>query len=190
MEYTDQEAVQRTLANPDEFTLLVEKYQIPLTRYIRRLGIGDDDVAKDVLQEAFIKAYSHLNDYDSSFAFGAWMYRITHNETMAHFRKQKSRPKIMNSEVDLAIFEHIADDIDPAKDADSRLDKETLAKALLTLKPVYRDVITLRFFEDKSYAEIADILEIPEGTVATYIARGKGALRKALQDYHHAGRYY
>lgn len=184
MEFTDSQAVEATLQHPNSFLILVERYQSPLMRYIKRLGIDDGDTAKDILQESFIKAYMNLNDYDQQYAFSAWMYRIAHNETMMHFRRMKSRPHIVRDQADTAIFDLIVDDLDIAKETDSALQALHVSKALQDIKQEYRDVIILRFFEHKSYGEISDILHIPGGTVATYLARGKVALKRALREYH------
>jgi RNA polymerase sigma-70 factor (ECF subfamily) len=162
------------------FRVLVERYQEPLLRYIRRIGCIDTEVAKDVLQESFLKAYMNLNDYDSAYSFSTWIYRITHNETVSHFRMQKNRPQAVAKESDLYMFETIPDEFDIALNVDMQLRSQAVAVALRRLKPQYRDVLVLRFFEEKSYEEIADILHIPNGTVATYIARGKTDLAKLL----------
>lgn len=182
MEMSDQEAVQATLRDRDNFAILVERYQKPLMRYIRRLGVNDEDAAKDILQESFIKSYTNLNDYIPSYTFSAWMYRITHNETMMHFRRLKSRPHVVRNEDDLAIFELIADDLDIAKETDAKLNGEVIAKALEGMRSEYRDVLVLRFFEGKNYKEISDILRLPAGTIATNLARGKAELRRKLKQ--------
>jgi RNA polymerase sigma-70 factor (ECF subfamily) len=190
MDPSDQEVVRATLADRNQFTILVERYQAPLLRYIRRIGNVDPDIAKDILQESFIKAYLNLNDYNPSFAFSSWMYRITHNETMGHFRKQRSRPQSIAHESDQDLFANLPDDLNIAHQSDAKLRDEAIMRALQKLKPQYRDVLILRFFEDKSYDEISDILRIPSGTVATHLARGKSELEAVLKEYHITDVYY
>ena len=165
------------------FRILVQRYQDALLRYIRRLGCSDPEAAKDILQESFIKAYVNLNDYDPTFSFSTWIYRIAHNETINHFRKQKNRPQAVIDEASLYVFETIPDELDIAGETDLKLRSQAVAKALAAVKPYYRDVLVLRFFEDKSYEEIANILRIPNGTVATYIARGKKELAALLKEH-------
>ena len=165
------------------FRILVQRYQDALLRYIRRIGCTDPEAAKDILQESFIKAYSNLNDYDSSYSFSTWIYRIAHNETMGHFRKQKNRPHAVGDEASLYLFETIPDELDIAGDVDMKLRGRAVATALTKLKPHYREVIVLRFFENKSYDEIGNILRLPHGTVATYIARGKAELGILLKEH-------
>jgi RNA polymerase sigma-70 factor (ECF subfamily) len=190
MEFTDQEAVKQTLKDPHAFSVLVDRYQDPLSRYVRRLGAVDPEAAKDILQESFIKAYINLNDYNPSLPFSSWLYRITHNETMMHFRRMKSRPQPLPNEEDLLLFERIPDELDIEKETDLKLRADRVGKALRKLSPLYRDVIVLRFFEGKSYDEISDILQIPGGTVATYLFRGKRDLKKGLTSEHITDVYY
>lgn len=165
------------------FRILVQRYQEALLRYIRRIGCTDPEAAKDILQESFIKAYSNLNDYDSAFSFKTWIYRIVHNETMNHFRKQRNRPQPVADESSLYLFEMIPDELDIAGEVDLKLREVAVSEALTKLKPQYKDVLILRFFENKSYDEIGDILHIPHGTVATYIARGKKELQALLKEH-------
>lgn len=179
---SDQEIVNSVLKDRQAFALLVARYEIPLLRYIGRLGCHDAEILKDVLQEAFIKAYVNLNDFDTSLSFSAWIYRIVHNETINYFRKLKNRPKPVDSEDDLVIFEKIADDIDIEGESDVKMRSSVIKSALYNLDQQYRDVLVLRFFEDKSYDEISDILQIPSGTVATYLSRGKAKLRDLLKE--------
>ncbi len=181
---TDQELVTLTLKDQQVFGLLVERYEKKLVRYIARLGVGDPDTIKDILQESFIKAYLNLNGYDSAQSFSAWMYRIVHNETVSHFRSLKNRPRPIEREEDLEVFAQIADELDIAYEADKVLLQASIQQAVEKLEPKYKDVIILRFFEEKSYDEISDILELPQGTVATYLNRAKARLRQTLENTH------
>ncbi len=178
---SDQELVAETLKDRNVFALLVGRYEIRLRRYIARLGSNDPEVVKDILQESFIKVYVNLNDYDPSLSFSAWLYRIVHNETINHFRKQKNRPRTIEKEEDLELFEKIADELDIEEQVDRARTEANIQKALGGLEEHYRDVLILRFFEEKSYDEISDILKIPSGTVATYVSRAKAKLRDVLK---------
>ncbi len=179
----DQELVKEALAHRDAFARIVTRYERRIRHYVTRLGSLDRETAKDILQETFIKAYLHLNDYNPSLPFSAWLYRIAHNETMSHFRKQKNRPRVMKSEDDARVFDKVVDDLDIEREADAAINHEAVRVALNTLDFKYRDVLALRFFEDKSYDEISDILELPLGTVAVYLNRAKAKLREKLKKY-------
>ncbi len=178
---TDRELVARTLLDRHAYAGLVEKYQAALSRYISRLGARDIASIQDILQESFIKAYISLNDYDPTLPFSSWIYRIVHNETISYFRKQKNRPRPIENEADLEIFEKIADDFDVVRDTDVRRRGQAVRIAIDTLDPSYKAVLILRFFEEKSYDEISDILHIPSGTVATYLNRGKIQLKEYIK---------
>lgn len=176
MALTDTELIAAALADPQAFAAVIVRYQEPLTRYVRRLGASVED-AKDILQESFIRAYVNLNDYDLALPFSAWMYRIAHNETMRHFRKERRHPKPADPE----LFSSIPEALDSTADLEEELRAQTLSRCLAQLEEGYRDVLVLRYFENKNYQDISDILKMPMGTVATYLARGKTALRQLLE---------
>lgn len=180
---TDQDLVRESLADRHAFAALVAKYETPLRRYVKRLGVDSAEDADDILQEAFIKAYVNLNDYDADLKFSSWLYRIAHNETMSHYRKRRVRPRTVEAEEDLAIFENIVDDSDIPAELDRKILKAAVHTALDGIAAQYRAVLVLRFLEEKSYDEIAEILQIPSGTVATYISRGKRELKDALKNF-------
>ena len=183
-EFTDEQIVRRTLANKDEFALLIERYEAKLGRYLQRLGLASPEDREDVLQNAFIKAYKNLNSFDPDLSFSSWMYRIAHNEAMSFFRSRQARPQVTLSEDSESLLTELRDDsADTAALTDLRLSSAELAKAFATLEPKYRDVLTLRFFEERSYTDMSDILQVPVGTVSTLIHRAKKALRSALPKH-------
>ncbi|MDB4992232.1 MAG: subfamily polymerase sigma factor [Parcubacteria group bacterium] len=190
MEVSDQETVLAALKDRHAFSVLVDRYEMRLLRYIQRLGIFDIDVAKDILQETFIKVYINLNDYNRTFSFSSWIYRIAHNETLMYFRRQKNRPVPVRSEDGLAIFEQLHDELNLIEESDAKLRSARIGQALEKLKQEYKDILILRFFEEKSYDEISDILQIPSGTVATNISRAKKALGNVLTQEHITDVYY
>lgn len=180
-ETSDEEIVRQTLLNKDAFALIIERYEAKLLRYLERLGVGVLEDREDVLQNAFVKAYKNLNSFDLTLAFSSWMYRITHNEAMSFFRAKHSRPQVVLSGEGEALIAELEDDTaDTALVAESRLSREELTKAFATLPQAYRDVLTLRFFEDRSYTEMSDILQMPVGTISTLLYRAKRALRTAM----------
>lgn len=177
---TDQELVAQTLQAPHAYKWLVERYSPRLLRYARRLGCRTEQDAKDVLQETFLKAYVNLRSYDADLAFSSWIYRICHNEAISWFRKQNIRPRPAESEEELFAIEQVADSRAFLEGIEQSLDRERLTKAMQALREEYRDVLVLRFFEEKSYDEISDILCKPPGTVATLLSRAKKQLAERL----------
>ncbi|MCX6786336.1 MAG: sigma-70 family RNA polymerase sigma factor [Candidatus Kaiserbacteria bacterium] len=178
---SDEEIVRRTLLDKEAFVFLIKRYEAKLMRYLERLGVGLLEDREDILQNAFIKAYKNLNSFDPTLAFSSWMYRIVHNEAMSFFRAKHARPQVVLNEEGEALITELQDETaDTSLLAETRLSQKELTKALETLSQSYRDALTLRFFENRSYAEMSDILQVPVGTVSTLLYRAKHALRDAL----------
>jgi RNA polymerase sigma-70 factor (ECF subfamily) len=177
---TDKELVAVVLSEKEAFSAIISRYEAPLRRYIARLGVRDPRDIDDLLQNSFIKVYRYLLSFDDSFSFSSWIYRIVHNETYDFFRVKKRRPEVTLDEDSEQLFINIDSGDDPEKVFDKSIDKALITKALENLDKKYKDVLLLRYSEDKDYRQISDILQIPEGTVATLIHRGKAALKKSL----------
>lgn len=173
----DVRLVEAALRDRHAYAALVRRYEWVLGRYVRRLLGRHLQSADDVLQDVFIKAYVNLNDYDKSRPFGAWIYRIAHNETISFLRRQRAGLQIVDSADARLIIERVADHDNPEGTLQRSRTAEDVHKALAALDQRYRDVLVLRYLEEKSYDEIADILEMPMGTVATLINRGLKQLR-------------
>ncbi len=180
-QFSDQDLVTKTIKNKQAFAAIVDRYEAPLLRYISRLGCKDSSAARDLLQEIFIKTFVHLNDYDHSLQFSSWIYRIAHNETVSYFRKERSRPGVLTRVEDFFLFETIADDAGWSDPKEQRHTALEIKAAVDRLEPKYRDIIVLKFFEEKSYEEISDILQIPQGTVATLVSRAKKKIKIYLE---------
>ncbi len=170
-----------TLKDPNQYGLLVERYEAKLQRYIARLGVRVHDDQLDVLQEIFIKAYRNLNSFDTSLSFSSWVYRIAHNEAISFYRKKKVRPEghlVGNGD---EVLSFLSSSLDTAEvKFDKSINAEEVNKALTLIDEKYREPLVLRFFEHKEYDEISDILQIPIGSVGTLIHRGKKQLATVL----------
>ncbi|MFC1617854.1 RNA polymerase sigma factor [Patescibacteria group bacterium] len=178
---TDEELVLLTLQDQENYIYLIERYEEKLKRYIRRISnFCEDDIA-DILQDIFIKAYRNLRDFDRKLKFSSWIYRIAHNEVISKFRKYKARPQSVIAVDDAKVINKFAAEID----IEDGLDKEYLAKKMKVvfgkLDRKYREVLVLRFFEDKSYEEISDILRKSTGSVGTLVKRAKEKLKKEIK---------
>ncbi|MCC7436619.1 RNA polymerase sigma factor [Candidatus Nomurabacteria bacterium] len=178
---SDKELVAVILSNKEAFSVIISRYEALLRRYISRLGVRDKRDIEDILQNSFIKVYRFLLSFDDSFSFSSWIYRIVHNETYDFFRLKKRKPEITLEDDTEQVFLNIESDHDgPDELFDKNIDKASIQNALESLDKKYRDVLLLRYFEDKDYRQISDILQIPEGTVATLVHRGKKALKSFL----------
>lgn len=176
---SDAELLDAAKKNPEAFGALMERYEAPLRRYLRRLtGWGDEEVS-DMLQESFIKAYRYLNDYDETLKFSTWLYRITHNQAIDTLRSAQVRPFLSSFSLE-DVEQFVPTDTDTEGQFLQQDDLEKVREAILALPLTYREVLILRFLEEKSYEEIVDILKKPKGTIATLIKRGRTLLLKQL----------
>jgi RNA polymerase sigma-70 factor (ECF subfamily) len=182
---TDAMIVRATLADKEQFGVLMDRYEAPLRRYIARLGVRNLDDQLDVLQDIFLKVYRNLNGFDQKLKFSSWIYRIAHNEAISAYRKKNVRPEghlVADSEEILSFVSGSLESADVAFDA--TVNAAAVNQALLQLDNKYRAVLLLRFFEHKEYDEISDILQIPIGSVGTLIHRGKKQLATVINADH------
>ena len=181
-EKKDEELVALTLENPDIYQVLVERYEEKLMRYVMRISASSREDAEDILQDVFLSAYRNLNEFDQDLKFSSWIYRITHNKVISHYRKKNARPKTTTYEGDSELINILSSDEDIAKELEKRQKSDEVREILDTLDERYREVLVLKFLEDKDYKEISDILQKPMGTVATLINRAKKQFREKLQE--------
>lgn len=175
---TDEELVALTLKDENFYGFLIERYEEKLGRYVGRISGGTKEDTEDVLQDVFLSAYKNLNDFDRDLKFSSWIYRIAHNKVISHFRKVTARPKTVTYEGDVQLLNVLASEEDLAKDLERKYTAEEVRSILETMDPQYKEVLFLKFLEDKDYKEISDILEKPMGTVATLINRAKKQFRQ------------
>jgi len=179
-EKTDEELVALTLENPQVYAFLVERFEEKLLRYIMRISRSTKEDGEDLLQEVFLSAYKNLNDFDQDLKFSSWIYRITHNKVISHFRKVTARPKTTTYEGDSNLLNILASDEDIARSLERKYTAQEVKELLEKLDERYREVLVLKFLEEKDYKEISDILEKPMGTVATLISRAKTQFKEKM----------
>jgi RNA polymerase sigma-70 factor (ECF subfamily) len=182
-ERSDSELVKLAKINPDNFEALVVKYQQPLFYYIRRISYFSSEDIEDIVQEVFINVYKALNGFDQDLKFSSWIYRIARNTTIDAIRKKHARPLTTQLEDDelLKIFVS-STDIENEIATKDKLEK--VKKIVDGLPYKYKEVMVLKFVEQKSYEEIMDILKKPKGTVAALISRGrKMVIEEAQKAY-------
>lgn len=177
---SDNELVKETCyGNQENYKYLVERYQKKINSYLYFL-IHDDFLAKEATQEAFIKAFINLKSFNFNFKFSSWLFRIAHNEAINLVKKNKNKVQLDDDyRVNLQEIQFKKDKLE--EDLFLKIKKEELLKNLDKLNLKYKEVLILYFFEDKSYAEIADILRINIKTIATRISRAKKNLKKILK---------
>jgi RNA polymerase sigma-70 factor (ECF subfamily) len=176
---SDGELIKATLAGqPAAFGQLVLKYQDRLFNSVFRL-LGSAEDARDITQDAFVQAFLKLETFRGSAAFYTWLYRIGFNLAMSH-----ARSKHHMQSLDGAKSERGSEPVDgqPLPEADfAREERAMLVHvALGQLAAEYREVIVLREIEGCRYDQIAEILDLPVGTVRSRLFRARLALRDQL----------
>jgi RNA polymerase sigma-70 factor (ECF subfamily) len=150
---------------------LVSEHYAPLYRYAYRLT-GSAADAEDLTQEAFYKAQLHLSQLRDAERAKPWLFRILRNEYLHRVRAEKNHPCMT--------LDDMSDLPGRLPDPDAPVDQEQLQQALGELPEVFRTPIILYYFDDFSYRDIADQMELPIGTVMSRLARAKAFLRSRL----------
>jgi len=165
------------------FDLLVLKYQHKIVNLVMRY-VRDPELALDITQEAFIKAYRALPRFRGDSAFYTWMYRIAVNTAKNHLAAQRRRP--MNVELDLQdpdqydLHAKLKETDTPEAITLSKELQDTVERAIAALPEDLRTAIILRELEGMSYEEIAQTMECPVGTVRSRIFRARDAISKKV----------
>jgi len=150
---------------------------------IRRM-VPNDELARDLAQEAFIRAFKNLGTFDRERSFSNWLFRIATNLCIDHHRRRKLKtvPLVLaGREGDEERTWDVPDeDPTPAETFANRERGRRLSAVIESLPPVYRAVIQLRHIESRSYDEIAEILQLPLGTVKARIHRAHRLLREKI----------
>lgn len=167
---------------------LVDKYERALYFHILKM-VKDREQVEDLVQEAFVKAFDNLNTYSNSYAFSTWLYRIATNNTIDYLRKKKLKTlsidkpmKTKDGEMEMQLPDESAS---TDRGIIKKQRKQIVQNAIDDLPEKYRKVIELRHMEEKSYQEIAEVLDKPLGTVKAHIFRARELLYKALKDKRH-----
>lgn len=153
----------------------------------------DEDDAKDLVQDTYMKAYRFINSFQRGTNAKAWLYRILKNSFINDFRKKSKQP----SKVDYQEVENFynSDDVDSNKTVDLRIDTlkdmmgDEVSNALNSLAVDFRTVIILCDLEGFTYEEMAKILDIPIGTVRSRLHRARNLLKEKLNTYAHSMGY-
>ena len=183
---TDERLVELALEGKEEaFEWLVKRYQRRLTAFLSQL-VGDIELAKELTQEAFIRAWSALERYNPTYRFSTWLFRIGHNLGIDHLRRRrlKTVPMIREdregTEVEVVLVDHAKDPLGHLKNSELAA---VLREAIEALRPEYKDLVLLRHFGGLSYQEIADFEGMPLGTVKNKLFRAHSVLRRELASF-------
>jgi RNA polymerase sigma-70 factor (ECF subfamily) len=156
------------------FRSLVERYH-PTVFAVVRSVIGDSDDVDDVVQEVFIKVYRGLAKYRGDAKFSTWVYRIARNESINAARKRV----ISGQSIEDTVIEAPSTSR-PDEQLSRKAEQARLEGYLARLDEKYRTVLELRYLGERSYAEISEVLDLPIGTVKSYIHRAKIELKRLM----------
>ena len=188
-EIDDAEAVARAReGDHDAFRVLVERYEGRVRRLCERV-LRDEEAARDATQDAFIKAYGALRRFEGRSSFYTWLYRLTFNLCLDHKRRDKSARHVDWEDEGShsgQLLETPSGAVgavplgDPARELDRGELREQLAEAIAELPDDARQTLLLREVEGLSYAEIAQALGVPKGTVMSRLHHARKKTREAL----------
>jgi len=165
------------------FEKLVSLYAKKIYNYCYRMMDSRED-AEDLAQEVFIKVYQNLKSFKGDSKFSTWIYRIAYNTCVDRYRKGRKLDIVSlnyDKNEDHVEIELVSNDPLPEEEVIKRERYRKLLTCIAGLKPEYKTVIILRDIKNYSYAEIAEILQVPLGTVKSHISRARAALCDALK---------
>ncbi len=153
---------------------LVGTYQARLYNFVRSM-VRNDEIAEDITQESFVKAFFSLKKLQNPASFKSWLFRIANNNTLDYLRKKR----IQTVDVDEQVRESYVDTASPEKGAVASSRTRHIREALDKLKPDQRNILVMCDLQGFSYQEISEALDIPFGTVQSRIFYA----RKKLKDF-------
>ncbi len=166
----------------DAFGILVKRYEKQIVNYIFRM-IGDYQDALELSQEVFLKAYLALKTYRSEYSFSTWLYRIAKNRTIDFIRKRKLSTVSIEGQGDEDSVKPQYEDagLKPDEVFEKKRKEKLVGKAVSKLPLEYREVIIMYHVDGLKYEEIAEILDLPIGTVKNRIFRARKILKEILE---------
>ncbi|KKP36343.1 hypothetical protein A2483_04120 [Candidatus Peregrinibacteria bacterium RIFOXYC2_FULL_33_13] len=172
---TDEELAEKAISDSDALYELFHRYEKKLKNYILKISYLSVPCSEDILQETFIKIYKNLSAFETSLKFSSWIYRVTHNETINYLRKNKKHLEIASTENEEQIdyLNLFKNSLEIEEKFITREIKTKVREIIKNMPLKYREVIILKYIEDKSYDEISDILQKPIGTISALIYRAK-----------------
>ena len=182
----DAECVRRVQqGDTDSFEVLVRRHEKAIFNLIYRL-LGNYDEAAEVAQEVFLSAFKSIHQFRGEANFSTWLYRIGLNHAST---RRKSLQSSQQRHIPLDGTEVIADGaVDPAKNVEHKEIQQRVQQALNSLDPEDARIVLLRDLQDIPYEDLAEMLDIPVGTVKSRLHRARQALKTSLAPYFHANR--
>lgn len=172
------------------FEIIIDTYQQQLFHYCYHM-LGNIQEAEDAVQESFIKAFQKIGDYKNSISFSAWLYKITHNHCLNVLRRKKLLHFIVlsyDSENENQWHYYMNNCLKSAEDEAGF--ESSLVKALKHLSPAENSILILHILEERSFDEIAQVLELRPATVRKKYERLRRKLRNFIKQEKEGGTSY
>ena len=185
---TDQQVVAQAIDGRESaFRELIGRYERPVFSLIYRL-VRDRERAEDLAQDTFIKVLNHLERYDPSYKLSSWIFKIAHNTALDHLRRKVPETLSLDgsphartaAEIEATTISPASGEENPEEYASSKELGAEFERAIGLLRPEYRTAIVLCHVEGRPYEEIASIMDVPLGTVKTFIHRARKELMREL----------
>ncbi|MGA1374336.1 MAG: RNA polymerase sigma factor [Flavobacteriales bacterium] len=184
----DYELVLRATRGNDQkaYAQLMAHYRDSIFHLIHRMVFDADD-ADDLTIETFSKAFQRLDQYTPAFAFSTWLFKIASNHAIDFIRKKRIKALSLDAgytnEDGDSMEIHVRDgNPDPFESLERKEREAKMREVVAQLKPRYRRLVELRYFEEQSYEEIATELDLPLGTVKAQLFRARDILLQALRE--------
>ena len=167
---------------------LVRRYERPVFSLIYRM-VRNRELAEDLAQDTFVKVLNALGTYRPEFKFSSWVFKIANNVAIDQLRRRELETLSLEGSPHATTPDAVeATTLELGTGGESALDEVAnrelggeIERAIAKLRPEYRTCILLRHVEDRSYEEIAEVMDLPLGTVKTYIHRARHELRSMLE---------
>ena len=181
-ELPDRELVVRCQRNENRaFDELVARHQDRIYTAISRF-CGNAEDACDITQRAFINAFRKIGEFKGDAAFSTWIYRIAFNQAVS-FRRENRRTAVSIYSKDDEILAEPAEERNPTEQMESQETQRKVQQALDLLEDADRQIILLKDLQGASYDEIAEVLQIPKGTVRSRLHRARLELKTKLKSF-------
>lgn len=170
---SDEEILPLVKEDKDFFGVLIRRYESRIIGYVKKMGAETQETAEDMAQNIFIKVYVHINSFKKGLKFSTWLYGIARNECIDYWRKNKKHASNISLEASEELMAILKSDEDLTEDMVKKGTAQEVRVAIQSLPQKYREILILRFLEDRTYEDIALIFKKPISSVGTLVRRAR-----------------
>ncbi len=174
----DKKLVQEAQQDPEKFAILYDKYFDQIYRYVYR-RVNDKEMVQDLVSQTFYDALAHIKSFEwRGFPFSSWLYKIAHNNVLKWYREQGRMQKVSLDDIG-ELADH---DADQKRDASRKEKKLEVQQVIEQLEPEEREIIRLKFFEEVSNIEIAEIMGLSANHIGVKVYRTLKKVKQLLKS--------